>query len=194
MKKLEELSAVAHRIVDVAEHLIQQKGYNGFSYDDIAQQVGLKKPSIHHHFPTKANLVTMVVERYTFRFAQLLKEIEEKNVLAIKKLDAYIELFSNTFATNRRLCVCGMLGAESDVLPPEIQEAVAKFFELNRVWLTHVFAQGMKNKEFRMELNANEQALYLLSALEGAMIVGRGFASNTTLKEVALAAMRLIAN
>ncbi len=192
MKKIEELSAVAHRIIDAAELLIQQNGYNGFSYDDIAQQVGLKKPSIHHHFPTKANLVTMVVERYTLRFAKLLKEIDEKCPTAVNKLDAYIDLFSKTFAANRRLCVCGMLGAESDVLPQEIQEPVAKFFELNRVWLGQIFTQGIKTAEFRTELSPDAQALYLLSSLEGAMIVGRGFASNTTLKEVAHSAMQLI--
>nr|BFD31121.1 TetR/AcrR family transcriptional regulator [Pigmentibacter ruber] len=189
MKRLEDLSPIAHRIIDAAEQLIQQNGYNGFSYDDISRQVGLKKPSIHHHFATKANLVSMVVERYTSRFAALLSELERNNHTALHKLNGYIQLFSKTFETNRRLCVCGMLGAEADILPPEITKAVGEFFELNQQWLTKVFEEGTKSLEFKSHIDSKKQALYLLSALEGAMIVGRGVGSDSALLEVAQSAI-----
>lgn len=192
MKKIEELSPVAHRILDAAEQLIQQNGYNGFSYDDIAKMVGLKKPSIHHHFATKANLVAMVVQRYAVRFSEFLLDITQTKPTALAQLNAYIQLFSNTFATNRRLCVCGMLGAESAVLPSEVTEAVASFFVLNQKWLTGVFTHGIERDEFHSQVNPNGQALYLLAALEGAMIVGRGVGSDTALFEVAQAAIHAI--
>ena len=57
MKHFSEISPTAERVVDAAEGLVQQHGYNGFSYDDVAQLVGIKKPSIHHHFPKKGELV-----------------------------------------------------------------------------------------------------------------------------------------
>lgn len=189
LKRLEDLSPKAHRIIDAAEQLIQQNGYNGFSYDDISRQVGLKKPSIHHHFATKANLVSMVVERYTSRFVSLLSEIDQNNHSALQKLNRYIQLFSKTFETNRRFCVCGILGAEADILPPEITKTVGEFFEFNTQWLTKVFNEGIKNLEFKGHINSNKQALYLLSALEGAMIIGRSLGSNSALQEVAQSAI-----
>lgn len=189
MKRLDELSPVSHRIIDAAEQLIQQYGYNGFSYDDISRQVGLKKPSIHHHFQTKSILVAMVVERYSHRFQILLDEIDAKNVSATVKLKGYIDLFSNTYAINRRLCLCGMLGAETDVLPIEIVSTVGQFFEMNQSWLAKVLELGVASKEFHLDLLPAKQALCLLSTLEGAMIVGRGFRSNETLKEVAQTAL-----
>ena len=68
MKHFSEISPTAERVVDAAEGLVQQHGYNGFSYDDVAQLVGIKKPSIHHHFPKKGELVAVVAQRYTHRF------------------------------------------------------------------------------------------------------------------------------
>ena len=192
MKRLDELSPVAHRILDAAEQLIQQNGYNGFSYDDISRQVGLKKPSIHHHFQTKSGLVSMVVERYTFRFKNLLEEIDLKNLSAVDKLNGYIKLFSKTYDTNRRLCVCGMLGAESDILPQKIVIAVGQFFELNQNWLAKIIEFGVKSKEFKLNLNPSKEALYLLSSLEGAMVVGRGVGSDDTLRDVAQTAFKSI--
>ena len=78
MKHFSEISPTAERVVDAAEGLVQQHGYNGFSYDDVAQLVGIKKPSIHHHFPKKGELVAVVAQRYTHRFREELLSIEGK--------------------------------------------------------------------------------------------------------------------
>ena len=77
MKHFSELSASAEKVLDAAEGLVQRFGYNGFSYDDIAQQVGIKKPSIHHHFATKAQLVATVAQRFAQRFFVALDAIEQ---------------------------------------------------------------------------------------------------------------------
>ena len=79
MKHFSEISAMAERVVDAAEGLVQRRGYNGFSYDDVAIIVGIKKPSIHHHFPTKAELVAVVAQRYTHRFRTALLEVEGRH-------------------------------------------------------------------------------------------------------------------
>ena len=75
MKHFSEITDSAECVVDAAEDLIQQHGDNGFFYDDISRVIGIKKPSIHHHFPTKAELVAVVVQRYTHRFSECLAQI-----------------------------------------------------------------------------------------------------------------------
>ena len=128
MKHFSEISPTAERVVDAAEGLVQQHGYNGFSYDDVAQLVGIKKPSIHHHFPKKGELVAVVAQRYTHRFREELLSIEGQHAKAPDRLTAYAALFERTFAKDRRLCVCGMLGAESDSLPDAVVSEVERFF------------------------------------------------------------------
>jgi TetR/AcrR family transcriptional regulator, transcriptional repressor for nem operon len=179
MRHFSELSTTAERIVEVAETLIQHAGYNGFSYDDVARQVGIKKPSIHHHFSTKADLVAMVAQRYTHRFREQLLHIETKHVKATERLVAYAALFQKTYDQNRRLCVCGMLGAEAEGLPASVMEEVHRFFAANLDWLSTVCALGQAEGQLHDVAKPRVQAEMYLCALEGAMVVGRGAAKAT---------------
>ena len=52
----------ANRILDVAERLVQLRGYNAFSYADVAKAVGIRKASLHYHFATKGDLGLALVE------------------------------------------------------------------------------------------------------------------------------------
>ena len=174
MKHFSELSASAERVVDAAEMLIQRTGYNGFSYDDVARQIGIKKPSIHHHFATKAELAATVAQRYTHRFKEQLLGIEGRHARAVERLTAYANLFEHTYRQDRRLCVCGMLGAEAPTLPADVCSEVARFFETNLDWLTATMTAGQAEGSLRTLMPPRAQAESFLCALEGAMVVGRG--------------------
>ncbi len=178
-KHFAELSPAAERLVDVAQALIQRAGYNGFSYEDIARLVGIKKPSIHHHFPTKADLVTVVTQRYMHRFREALLRIEGQHARAPERLLAYADLFEATYGAQRQLCLCGMLGAEADAVPPEVAQEVQQFFKTNLLWLTDVIEQGQRQNSLRKGVDAGAQAQLLLCSLEGAMVVGRAAGSAT---------------
>ena len=69
--------STAERILDTAQALAQVRGYNGFSYADISAEVGITKPSIHHHFPSKAQLAEALIARYRRRFAAARQEIDD---------------------------------------------------------------------------------------------------------------------
>ncbi|MDR7295567.1 TetR/AcrR family transcriptional repressor of nem operon [Pelomonas aquatica] len=178
MKHFSELSPAAERVVDAAESLLQLQGYNGFSYDDVAQLIGIKKPSVHHHFATKADLAAMVVQRYTHRFREELLRIEGAHARARDRLAAYAELFDRTFARERRLCVCGMLGAEAHDLPQGVRDEVARFFDVNLRWLSDSFALGRREGGLGPRAEPEALARAYLCALEGAMVVGRGLADD----------------
>ena len=167
-------AGTAERVMDAAEALIQQRGYGGFSYDDVAQAVGIRKPSVHHHFRTKAELVTELAHRYTQRFESALAAIDIARSQPLARLRAYVRLFSRTYANDGRLCVCGMLGAEADALPAGVADAVEAFFRLNLTWLAAAFREAQNARQVRADLRAGALAEALLAALEGAMVVGRG--------------------
>jgi TetR/AcrR family transcriptional regulator, transcriptional repressor for nem operon len=178
MKHFSEHSPMAERIVDAAEALLQQHGYNGFSYDDIAKIVGIKKPSVHHHFATKAELVAVTVQRYTHRFSEQLLNIEGSDAAGVDRLLSYAALFENTYAINKRICVCGMLGAEMQALPDVVAVEVAEFFTANLTWLEAEIAHATALQQIRnaaeADVSVQKLAQNYLCALEGAMVVGRG--------------------
>jgi len=140
----------------------------------VAQAVGIRKPSVHHHFRTKAELVTELAHRYTQRFESALAAIDIARSQPLARLRAYVRLFSRTYANDGRLCVCGMLGAEADALPAGVADAVEAFFCLNLTWLAAAFRDAQNARQVRADLRAGALAEALLAALEGAMVVGRG--------------------
>lgn len=179
MKHFSELSETAERVVDAAQTLIQHRGYNGFSYEDIAKLVGIRKASIHHHFSTKAELVTVVTQRYTHRFRGKLLHVEGQHAKAPERLAAYAALFEQTFVQDGSLCLCGILGAEIDTLDATIKAEVERFFQINLDWLEQVIRQGQAAGQLDKKQEAKALALAFLCSLEGAMVVGRGLGASS---------------
>lgn len=163
----------AARILDVSERLVQLRGYNAFSYADIAKAVGVRKASLHHHFATKADLGRALVARYRRTFIDALGTIEEETDGALRRLEQYADLYG-TMLRKRRMCMCGMLATDAATLPKPVRDGVAEFFAENIAWLTRVLEQGRKRRELRFTGPASAMATFFLSAVEGAMLVAYG--------------------
>jgi TetR/AcrR family transcriptional regulator, transcriptional repressor for nem operon len=180
------------RILDVAERLVQVRGFNGFSYADIAGELAISKASLHHHFPSKAGLGEALIVRYTERFTDALAAIDAQTYTAPAKLDAYAALYTDVLRKDR-MCLCGMLAAEYQTLPAAVQEAVLSFLDENEDWLERVLEQGREDGSLRFAATAGETARGILGGLEGAMLVARsrgeleGFQAAATLLLTGLA-------
>ncbi|MEM8806676.1 MAG: TetR/AcrR family transcriptional regulator [Cyanobacteria bacterium P01_G01_bin.38] len=162
----------SEEILTVAQDLIQTRGYNGFSYRDIAAAIGIKSASIHYHFPTKGDLGRAVAARYCDRFDQALSALAADSVR--DQLEGYAALFRDTLVDRGRLCLCGMLAGEVETVPAAVKVEVARFFEVQHRWLTKVIQQGINNGEIPASRDAQGWASTCLATLEGAMFVAQG--------------------
>jgi TetR/AcrR family transcriptional repressor of nem operon len=164
----------AQRILDVAERLVQSRGFNGISYANVAAELSITKASLHYHFPGKAELGEALIVRYAARFADALEEIDSRSCDARAKLDAYAGLYADVLR-GKRMCLCGILAAEYETLPPPMRAAVLRFFDDNEMWLTGVLAQGHSDETLAFEGSPRDVAQTILSGLEGAMLVTRPY-------------------
>src|SRR5690242_4297402 len=98
------------RILDIAERLAQRRGFNGFSYADVAAELNVTTASLHYHFAGKAELGRAMIARYAERFGQALAGIQDRLQRAPDKLAAYASLYAAVLQEDR-LCLCGMLAA-----------------------------------------------------------------------------------
>ncbi len=162
----------ASDILDIAERLVQTRGFNAFSYADVASELSVSKASLHYHFSGKAELGEALIIRYTVRFAQALAEVDATDGEPRDKLDAYAGLYADVLRA-QRMCLCGMLAAEYETLPGPMREAVVRFFDVNEVWLGKVLAQGRREGTLTFSGSAREAARLIISGLEGAMLVAR---------------------
>jgi TetR/AcrR family transcriptional regulator, transcriptional repressor for nem operon len=164
----------ADRILDVAERLVQTRGFNSVSYADIAKELGITTASLHYHFRGKAELGQALVDRYAERFTEDLQQIDRDTPNALAKLETYAGLYSGVLK-GKRMCMCGILAAEYQTLPKAMRRSVLRFFDENQRWLADVLAQGQRERTLAFTGSTEEVAQAILSTLEGAMLVARPY-------------------
>ena len=164
----------SERILELAERLVQTRGYNGFSYADIATSLGVTKASLHYHFPAKAALGKELIGRYERHLLAALAAIDTKVKSPREKLRRYAGIYAEVLRDGR-MCLCGMLAADYDTLPDPMRNAVIRFFDDNEAWLTGVLEQGRDDGTVRLSGSANEAAQALVSGLEGALLIARPY-------------------
>jgi TetR/AcrR family transcriptional repressor of nem operon len=173
-KRNRETNDTAARILDIGERLVQVRGFNGFSYADVAAELDMTKAALHYHFPGKAELGRALIERYARRFTEALAEIDERIPDAPDKLDAYAGLYAEVLR-GHRMCLCGMLAAEYQTLPDPMRDAVIAFIDLNEAWVEKVLSDGRRAGSIALAGTASDAARLIVSGLEGAMLVARPY-------------------
>lgn len=162
-------------ILDIAQELIQKKGINGMSYADISKAVNIKKASIHHHFPTKEDLVNCLVEKFCGEFKTLVDEILSSQVKAKTKLQKFLHLFEETVmqGNNDRACLCGMLCAEFLSISEETADSVRGFLDISRTAISQILEQGVEEKSFSICGNIKDTSDLFIAAIEGGIFLSR---------------------
>jgi TetR/AcrR family transcriptional regulator, transcriptional repressor for nem operon len=174
----------ASRILDIAEHLVQTRGFNAFSYADIAAALKITKASLHYHFPSKAKLGESLIERYHTTFAAALARIDADHQAEDAKLRAYVDIYAFVL-DNDHMCLCGMLAADHATLPVPMRNRVRLFFDANEAWLKHLLQRGRTTKRLTFSGTPLAGARYLVSALEGAMLLARSHGEPARFHEAA---------
>jgi TetR/AcrR family transcriptional regulator, transcriptional repressor for nem operon len=162
------------KILDLAERLVQMRGFNGFSYADIAGSLKMTKASLHYHFPAKAELGRRLIGRYEKNFLTALAEIDRSSSKAKQKLRRYAAIYAEVLRDGR-MCLCGMLAAEYATLPKAMQKELKHFFDENERWLAAVLQEGRHSGELAFEGAPRDVAGMLVSSLEGAMMLARSY-------------------
>ena len=160
--------------MDVAQALVQTRGYNAMSYRDLADEVGIKTSSIHYYFPTKEDLGIALLVRYRTTFKAVITMIDAEVADPKLKLDRYVDLFVAT-ARSDKICLVGMFATDSSTLPESMQEEIKRFYAENEAWLAGVCKQGRKLGKFNFDGSPRIKAEILFSMLDGVLIAARLF-------------------
>ncbi|MCJ8144442.1 TetR/AcrR family transcriptional regulator [Ancylobacter sp. A5.8] len=163
-------------ILSSARTLIVSGGYNGFSYADIATVVGIRKASIHHHFPTKAELVRSLVAGYRKEAEAGLGALEGAVADPADRLRAYVGYWQRCIAdASAPFCICALLASEMPALPEEVGAEVRAHFRTLAAWLRTALEQGAGQGRFRLERDAASEAEGFMATIHGAMLSARAY-------------------
>lgn len=172
-----ERSQKAEEIMHHTRMLLTSGGYNSFSYADLAERVKIRKSSIHHHFPAKADLVQAVVSDYRQQAQTGMAAISQHFAGdALGEINSYVNFWATCIKDNNSpFCICVMLAVELPVLPEEVAQEVTGHFSDLTEWLTAVLDRGNKSHVFNLQESAAAEAKSVMATVHGAIIAARAF-------------------
>jgi TetR/AcrR family transcriptional regulator, transcriptional repressor for nem operon len=158
------------RIMEAARLTVQDLGYNGLSFRELAKDVGIKSASIHYYFPTKSNLCEAIVRRYIDRYERYLQDILNDATDSTTAMRRYTDVFRDTLLNGNRMCLAGILAAERNDVPAEVRTEVVRWGEMNERWIGRVLAPGVDNPQE----DIRRRAKAIFAAVSGAQMIAHG--------------------
>jgi TetR/AcrR family transcriptional repressor of nem operon len=176
---MSNLSTTSDEILSSARTLIMRGGYNGFSYADIAEVVGIRKASIHHHFPSKVDLVRELVRRYREDGELAVAGLEQQLQDPLTILKAYAGYWAKCIEdASRPFCICAMLASELPSLPPEVAAEVSAFFRFAASWLSSIMERGSREGGLSLSSEPSVEAEAFLALVYGGMLSARAYGNS----------------
>lgn len=164
-------SDTKQRILNAARLTVQDRGYSGLSFRDLAKEVGIKSASIHHYFRSKGELGAALADRYTADLAAYLEGLLEQGLDRESCMGKYTDIFRNTLLNENRMCMAGILAAEHKELPDEVRAGVVAYGEMNVRWLMKVLSLGPDAGTDMVAIEQRARAIY--AAIQGAQLISR---------------------
>ncbi|NJC95308.1 MAG: TetR/AcrR family transcriptional regulator [Anaerolineales bacterium] len=160
-------------ILNLAESLLQDMGYNGFSYAHIASELGVKNAAIHYHFPTKEDLSVAVIQRYRDRFKLWINNARVKDLAPEEKLDWFFSIYTSMRADKGKVCLVGSMEAEFNSIPEGLQGEVQSLHREMLAWLQTTLAEGREAGVFQFNGEPANKAALIMSTLQGGLQMAR---------------------
>ncbi len=156
-------------ILDLAEQLMLDRGYNGFSYATIAASLGIRNAAIHYHFPGKSDLGVAVIERSRGRFLEWARQLDQASATPVERLEAFFRRYMRHLELGRRVCLGGSLETDYKTLPVVMQAETTAFVTMVLSWWEKVLEEGRRTGVFSFPGDARDQAVVVMSTLQGAL-------------------------
>jgi AcrR family transcriptional regulator len=160
------------KIIELATQLVMKKGFNAFSYADIAQPLNIKNAAVHYHFPSKEDLGVAVVKGQIENLHNLIGELKQKNTSEIEQLQVLFGFYED-FANRDYICLIGSMGADILTLPSRIQIELRQDLQNVLDWLVEILVAGQAKGIFKTQSDNCLKANMILNNLVAGAVLAR---------------------
>ena len=180
------------KLLSTARVLVQTRGFNAFSYRDLAKIVGIKTASIHYHFPTKDDLGVALIHQYTESMMVALRDIDGQPIDYLAQFDQFVQIFEQTSESSEQWCLAGMFASDVQTLSEAMRQAVTTFFIQVEQWLKALLERAVAANAFQPLVPISQLAPMILASLEGALLTTRLMNQPMRLQETAQSLTKLL--
>lgn len=163
-------------LIDLGEAAIRTRGFGGFSYADLAAEAGIRKASIHHHFPAKADLGLAVLDRYAVRLEEALGAFRAAQPDAAGALRAAVGLYRDALGDGSSMCLCAAIAGDGERTSEAMLARLAAANAMVIAWFAQVLRDGAADGSLDVAGGpgqAGTRAAALLAQLQGAQLLAR---------------------
>jgi TetR/AcrR family transcriptional repressor of nem operon len=183
----------ADRILHTAKSLISDRGYSAFSYADISEAVQISKASVHHHFPTKANLVVSVLHAHREKMKHGTQSLTQQIKNPFARLEAYVHHWEGCIRNNHEpFCIAALLAAELPSLPEEVRHEVQQHFLDLSEWIRSTLEDGVSKRKLKLQGTPEDEAQTFMALVHGAMLSARALGSCDVFQSITSTALQRI--
>ena len=166
-------SNTKEQILDLAEHFMMSRGYNGFSYKDISSELNVKNAAIHYHFPSKKDLGVAVIERAQSRFDEWDAMTANQMLSPVDMLNQSLETYLGYLNSDKYVCLGGSLETDFHTLPEEMQKAVRTYTGKLLTWMRNLLSRGREEGQFNFSGQSEDKAFFIIASIQGALQIAR---------------------
>jgi TetR/AcrR family transcriptional regulator, transcriptional repressor for nem operon len=166
------MSVTREKILELAEELILNKGYNGFSYQDISNVMGIKNAAVHYYFPSKENLGTSILKTNIQRFEEMVENMQSRDFDEWHQLESFMKLYLKSNRENK-ICLIGSLGTDINTLSDPMRNELQNMVDRIVSWLETTLEKGREKGLFQFNILAHDEALHILSSLVAGLQLAR---------------------
>jgi len=159
-------------ILDAAQDLIQTRSFHGFSFQDLANRVGIRKPSLYHYFDSKDAIALAVLERSADWVRTQLTKVDGEEPTA--RLERYFEMFRDIHGKGERMCPGGSFASLFDGVSSSVQSTLHRFTKMHLDLLESIVREGTERGQFQIKgQRPRDVAMQVFAGIQGALMTGR---------------------
>jgi TetR/AcrR family transcriptional regulator, transcriptional repressor for nem operon len=160
------------KILNSAQRLIQTRSFHGFSFQDIADEVGIRKASLYHYFDSKDAIALAVLKRATDWVNARMEKVEGQE--PSQRLEAYFDMFRVIHGKGERMCPGGSFGAVFGAVSSSVKTALHRFAQMHFDWLEPIVRDGVACGQFKIgDQRPRDVAVQIAANVQGALLTGR---------------------
>jgi TetR/AcrR family transcriptional regulator, transcriptional repressor for nem operon len=161
------------KILKLGEEYLQDRGFNGFSYKNLAEDLGIKPAAIHYHFPTKSELGVALISRLRDRFRRWSGRMAMESMGFWPRFEAYIEIHAGYLHNDGKVCPSGVIEVEYHVISEQMRSEAKSLVIEMQGWLAKTLDEGRDRGECVFVGTAADQAVSICATLQGALQIAR---------------------
>ena len=161
------------QILEIAAELMLTRAFTAFSYQNIADRLGITKAAIHSHYRTKEILGVALLEKFFEDIKYSHDEAERCGDGAWDRFNSFTAGLVSKGVNENKVCPVCVLQVEHNVIKESMQKGVSKIYNLNRTWMAKILKQGRDEGVMIFQGSPKNQADLIMAATQGALMNAR---------------------